>query len=131
MRASRAENQRRFRARTDKQRIEVYLAPEVVAELDAMPGSRAQVITNLVAQRATGSNPPRDRVERATGSREPIQSTAQLIADTKPPKRTFLLDDGTAITVNAIKTANGGYRHSFMVNGRRISRANLERKLAE
>ncbi|MDN5849614.1 MAG: hypothetical protein L0H63_08210 [Nitrococcus sp.] len=131
MRASRAENQRRFRARTDKQRIEVYLAPQIVAALDAMPGTRAQAITYLVAQLTTGSNPSRDRVEPTTGSREPIQSTAQLIADTRVPRRTFLLDDGTAITVNAIKTAKGGYRHSFMVNGRRISRANLERKLAE
>ncbi|MDN5871457.1 MAG: hypothetical protein L0H73_12135 [Nitrococcus sp.] len=144
MRASRAENQRRFRAKTDKQRIEVYLAPEVVAALDAMAGTRAQAITDLVAQATTGSNPPRDqaepatgsnttrdRVEPTTGSRRPIHSTAQMVAATKPPRRTFLLDDGTAITVNAIKTAKDYYRHTFMVNGRRISRANLERKLAQ
>ncbi|MDN5871538.1 MAG: hypothetical protein L0H73_12545 [Nitrococcus sp.] len=160
MRASRAENQRRFRAKTDKQRIEVYLAPEVVAALDAMAGTRAQAITDLVAQATTGSTPRRDQaeattgsspsqdwveptfasgpyrgpvepVQSTTGSREPICSTAQMVAATKPPRRTFLLDDGTAITVNAIKTANGNYRYTFMVNGRRISRANLERKLAQ
>lgn len=78
---SRSASQAKWRSGTRKQRVEVYLSPEIVEALDAMPGTRAEVIAALVEgakqppehdqSATTGSNSSQEPVEQTTTGRLP------------------------------------------------------------
>lgn len=109
---ARARDQKRWRDNTTRRRIEVYLPPDTVAALDAMPGSRAQAIAALV-ETASNAEPS------TTGSRPPIESTTHLIADTPPGGRCFAWGETDTIRVDRNPAR-------FKLNGRRLARAKLE-----
>lgn len=67
---AKAETQKRWRARTDRKRIELYLPADTLAALDAMPGTRAQAIQALLEARGR-SEPDSTAISRPYRLRRP------------------------------------------------------------
>jgi len=87
---NKTEIQARWRAKTDKQRVELYLPPETVRRIDEAVAagkatSRAELVAALVdGGLSTGSNP--EPTEALQGAAEPLRIAFHMCSDRRATK---------------------------------------------